>query len=84
MGTPHRGSELASWALLLGNIINLATLGRGIRNGILRQLHPKSDELRNISRQFVHRTTTLKIISFIEQQVDETLKTLVCLSLNYN
>jgi hypothetical protein len=78
MGTPHRGSELVPWTFLLSNIVNLATLGYGVRNDLLRELHPKSDILRDISRQFVHRTASLKIVTFIEQQVEGPLKTLVC------
>lgn len=78
MGTPHRGSELVPWSLLLSNIVNLGTFGCGVRNDLLRDLHPKSDNLRQISRQFVPRTVSLKIISFIEQQAEGPLKTLVC------
>jgi hypothetical protein len=77
MGTPHRGSELVPWAMLFSNIVNLGTLGYGIRRNLLRQLDRKSSTLEEISRQFVHRAAPLQIISFIEQQAEGPLTTLV-------
>ncbi|KAK0612792.1 hypothetical protein B0T17DRAFT_583367 [Bombardia bombarda] len=77
MGTPHRGSELVPWTILFSNIVNVATLGRGARKTLLRQLDSKSTALMDISRQFVHRATPLKILSFVEQQVERPLTVLV-------
>ncbi len=77
MGTPHRGSDLVPWTILLSNIVNVATLGRAGRKNLLRQLDSKSTTLRDISRQFVHRATSLKIMSFVEQQIERPLTVLV-------
>jgi hypothetical protein len=77
MGTPHRGSELIPWTMLLSNLTNIATIGQGIRKDLLRNLKTESNMLMDISRQFVHRATSLKIMTFIEQQIERPLTTLV-------
>jgi hypothetical protein len=77
MGTPHRGSELIPWTTLLSNLINVASIGQGIRKDLLRNLKTESNLLMGISRQFIHRTTPLKIMTFIEQQIERPLTTLV-------
>jgi hypothetical protein len=77
MGTPHRGSELIPWTTLLSNLINVASIGQGIRKDLLRNLKTESDLLMGISRQFIHRATPLKIMTFIEQQIERPLTTLV-------
>lgn len=77
MGTPHRGSELVPWTILLSNIVNAVTMGRGVRKDLLRELDARSSTLMEISGQFVHRATPLKIMTFIEQQVERPLTTLV-------
>jgi hypothetical protein len=66
MGTPHSGSDLIPWALLLSNIINIATFGQGIKKSLLRTLDKDSVMLSELSRQFIHRSAGLKIMSFIE------------------
>ncbi|KAK0738886.1 hypothetical protein B0T18DRAFT_492746 [Schizothecium vesticola] len=78
MGTPHRGgSDLVPWAVLLANLVNVATLGQAVRKDLLKSLKGDSAVLQEISRQFVHRATPLQIRSFIEQEVERPLKTLV-------
>lgn len=77
MGTPHRGSELIPWTMVLSNLINVATIGQGIRKGLLSNLKIQSEMLMDISRQFVPRTTPLKIMTFIEQQIERPLTSLV-------
>lgn len=79
MATPHRGSDLVPWSLLLANLVNIASLGKGIRKSLLRNLEADSAMLSEISRQFVHRATRLKIMSFVEQNTESLLKTLVLL-----
>lgn len=63
--------------MLFSNVVNLATLGKGEHKNLLRQLDRKSNTLTDISRQFMHRAQSLKIMSFIEQQVERPLNTLV-------
>ena len=78
MGTPHRGCGLVPWAILLSHLVNVATLGRGIRTtSLLRSINRDSDMLGETSRQFTHRATNLKLMSFIEQQVEPPLTKLV-------
>jgi hypothetical protein len=77
LATPHRGSELVSWSLLFANIVNGTTLGHGLRKELLRGLDRKSDALLEVARQFVHRATGLKIMTFTETMVERPLTTLV-------
>ena len=77
MATPHRGSELVLWALVLSNIVNVVSFGLGIRKSLLRNIDRDSDMLGEVSRRFAHRATKLKLMSFIEQQVERSLTTLV-------
>lgn len=77
MGTPHRGSDLASWGLMATNLVNAASLGMGINKELLKTLKADSEMLAGISTQFVHRATPLKIRTFTEQQVERPLTTLV-------
>jgi hypothetical protein len=77
MGTPHRGSELIPWTMLLSNLTNVASIGQGIRKDLLRNLKRESNMLMDISRQFVHRATSLKIMTFVEQHIERPLTTLV-------
>jgi hypothetical protein len=78
MGTPHRGSDLIPWSLLLSNLINTVSVGQAIRKDLLRNMEPDSTILADISRQFAHRTKPLTIMSFIEQQIERPLTTLAC------
>lgn len=77
MGTPHKGSELAPWSVLLANLIDVAGLGQGVRRDLLRTLDAESAVLNEITRQFVHRSIPLKIVSFTEQRAGRLLGTLV-------
>jgi hypothetical protein len=77
LGTPHRGSELVPWGILLSNLVGVTSIGKNIRKELLRTLKKDSDTLMDISSQFLQRATSLKIMSFIEQQVESPLTTLV-------
>ncbi|SCO50241.1 uncharacterized protein FFMR_10204 [Fusarium fujikuroi] len=77
LGTPHRGSDLASWGILLSNLVSVTSMGKNIRKELLRTLSKDSDTLAEISKQFLQRAKSLKIMSFIEQQVESPLATLV-------
>ncbi|KAL6408503.1 uncharacterized protein AUP68_08360 [Ilyonectria robusta] len=76
LGTPHRGSDLIPWALLLANLTNGVSLGEVIRTALLKDLDKDSHVLSEISQQFVHRATPLKIRSFVEQRAEPPLNTL--------
>lgn len=49
-GTPHQGSNLADWGLLLSNIVK--ALGSSTYKGILSQLRPDSEKLDILTRDF--------------------------------
>jgi hypothetical protein len=83
MGTPHRGSELVTWALLLTNVVNAAFLGQAIRKDLLQELATGSGTLEGISQQFVHRSTALRIMSFIELEIERPLQDLVSASVYF-
>lgn len=77
MGTPHRGSDLVPWSLMLVNIINHVLLKNKIQKALLRNLDSNSDMLTEISRQVLHRSSGLKIMTFTEQLIEPPLKSLV-------
>ena len=63
--------------MVLSNLINVASMGQGIRKDVLCNLKTNSDMLMDISRRFVHRTNRLKIMTFVEQQIERPLTSLV-------
>ena len=77
MGTPHCGSDLVPWSLMLINIINQVPLKNKIQKALLRNLGSNSEMLTDISRQFLHRSSGLKIMTFTEQLNEPPLKGLV-------
>src|SRR5690349_16006378 len=77
MGTPHRGTDLASWAGLFSNIVNAVSFGQTVRTDLLRDLDRRSATLMEISRQFVQRSVPLQIMSFTEQEIERPLTNLV-------
>jgi pimeloyl-ACP methyl ester carboxylesterase len=77
MGTPHRGSRLASLAKPLANIINASLLSKRIRSDLLGNLQNSSSILADVSTSCVHRLASLRIVSFYEQNFLEPLGRLV-------
>jgi len=77
MGTPHQGSELVPWALTVANIVNVAFVGQALRTDLIDSLKIGSEILANISSAFVARSAALKIMSFIEMEIERPLTTLV-------
>ncbi|KAH6967564.1 hypothetical protein EDB82DRAFT_435121 [Fusarium venenatum] len=77
LGTPHRGSDLVPWGILLSNLVRVTSIGRNIRKELLHTLSKDSNTLMEISKQFLQRATSLRIMSFVEQQVESPLTTLV-------
>ena len=71
---------MATWAVLLSQLINSAFLGQSrqpVRTSLLKDLKANSKTLMDISRQFVHRAPSLRIMSFIELQPEPPLTKLV-------
>lgn len=70
MGTPHRGSGLASLGGILGaldGVVNLGGFGKSVRKGLVKDLKKNSKALTDISRSFIERAAYLRIVSFYEQ-----------------
>ncbi|KAI1772801.1 hypothetical protein F4818DRAFT_453212 [Hypoxylon cercidicola] len=76
-GTPLRGSEVANWTTLLGNLINVIPVS--MRTTILKGLKRTSEELLGISQSFVDRGARLKITSFYESENLNGVNFVVCL-----
>lgn len=51
-GTPHLGSGLADWGVLLSNIVEALGVGFSTYKGVLRQLAPDSEKLESLTREF--------------------------------
>ncbi len=79
MGTPHRGSGLASLVKPLSNIINASLLSPRVRSDLLNDLQLSSRVLTDVSTSCVHRLAPLHIVSFYEQNHLEPLGCLVSL-----
>ena len=85
MGTPHRGSALASPGKLLSDIANAAlhTSGSyrftgGINTPLVRNLRQNSTELLGIADSFTDRASVLRIITFYETEITPPSKSVVC------
>ncbi len=76
MGTPHRGSDVANWSKILGQIANVPLLGN-IRTDLLEDLRPKSELLMTISSDFVERGAGLSIFSIYERKFIPGLRDLI-------
>jgi hypothetical protein len=66
MGTPHRGSDAASWAEMLASIINAVSVSNLIRQDLLNTLKTTSKELEETSSQSLHRLSKFPIASVVE------------------
>ena len=80
-GTPHRGSDIAQWAGMLGKILKVGSLGGSTHSQLAKDLEPSSRILKNISDSFITRGKNLIIFSFYETEKMEYTSFLVCLHL---
>lgn len=67
-GTPHRGSDMAKWATVLGAMLKAGSIGSSTNTDIAKDLLPRSRMLQSISKSFIERGRQLKIYSFYETQ----------------
>lgn len=69
-GTPHRGSDLASWGKMFSRILSTASLGISTNTNIVKELKANSEVLWRISSSFVERgnKTDIRILSFYETE----------------
>ena len=66
MGTPHRGTDTASWGNFAAQVLNAVQMGTATNPSLLADLERNSETLRQISRQFVERGSTLVMKTFYE------------------
>lgn len=76
-GTPHRGSDLASWDLMAVSLLQASTLGYIANSKLSKDLKIKSRTLKRISESFAHRGAKFGIRSFYETQSMPGLNCLV-------
>jgi len=77
MGTPHRGTDFASWGTLLSRLANALTLSSTMRTDLFKDLETGSKTLSTISRQFIQRGSLIQIVSFYERNGTGSLNALV-------
>ncbi|SPO06587.1 uncharacterized protein DNG_09277 [Cephalotrichum gorgonifer] len=76
-GTPHRGSQFASVATVLGSIIKAVSLGANTNTQLSKDLEPDSRVLEQVSDGFVDKAKNLRIFTYYETQKLSFLKSLV-------
>lgn len=68
MGVPHYGADLARWASLVANILQVGQLGWGTNTYFVEALKRNSPTFSDISRRFVERAEPLTIRTFFETE----------------
>ena len=66
LGTPHRGSDSANLAVIVGRIVNVA--GAGVDTRILKTLQPRSEELETLSNEFKDVARHIMIRTYYERK----------------
>ncbi|KAM0247349.1 hypothetical protein ACHAQJ_009883 [Trichoderma viride] len=81
LGTPHRGSDIASFGNVMGTIINaFATAGarpRAVRSDLLEHLSSHSNELQDLIMAARGRLQNLAVVSFHELNPTSPLSSLI-------
>jgi hypothetical protein len=73
LGTPHRGSSIASLGALVGRIINVFLVAKSIRTDHLRYLEYESKALQDLTDSACNRLANIKIVSFYETKPEPAL-----------
>ncbi|KAI9888711.1 MAG: hypothetical protein M1814_006522 [Vezdaea aestivalis] len=68
LGVPHKGSDSAWWANFAASALKAASIGTSTNTALVADLRKDCSTLTNISKQFVDRTTGLKLYTFFERQ----------------
>jgi hypothetical protein len=74
-GTPHQGSELASWGTILQNIGTVLSYQQ--RSPLLETLKANCPKLEDLRDDFRHQAIRYKIVSCFEQKATRPLNSLV-------
>ena len=68
MGTPHGGSDVASWTTLGARLLNALSLGTRTNKELLECLRKDSPLLTLLSQKFTAQSQSLRILSFYETE----------------
>jgi hypothetical protein len=74
-GTPHRGSDKATYGKVLSNIATTLTISPSSK--LIAALQSNSDALQRLTSDFKHQIQRYKIISFYETKPTGPLRSLV-------
>lgn len=68
LGTPHRGSDLASLAETVAKIASVAFGKRRIQTQLLKTLRENSQQLQDLAEEFTELHSLYKIVTCFEQK----------------
>ena len=77
LGTPHRGTDAATWANCVAQAFEALQTGTSTDRSLLSDIRRNSEILRQISQQFVERGSTLRMKTFYETKVSDSVNCLV-------
>lgn len=80
MGTPHRGSDKASWARMIEHIAKVAL--KNPNHSLVQTLGRESDVLENLRGEFTSVSNKLTLVSFFEDTL--TNGVWVCLGILFS
>ena len=78
MGTPHTGTNAASWGNFAAQVLKAVQMGTATNPSLLADLEKNSETLRQISRQFVERGSAIRMKTFYETVKPDYANCLVC------
>ena len=81
LGTPHRGSNLANLASVIGNMLNVSSIAvrpAVIKTGDLKLLTKNSGLLLDLAMSVRNRLENISVVSFYETEPTPPLNVLVC------
>lgn len=76
-GTPHRGSDIASWGTIFSNVLRVGSFGTSTNSSLIKELQRNSRTLDMISRSFADCGKDVNIVSFYETEAMDYLGCLV-------
>ena len=77
LGTPHRGSDTATWANFVAQAFGALQMGTTTNRSLLSDLTKNSEILSQISQQFVERGSMVRMKTFYETKKSDYLNCLV-------
>ena len=82
LGTPHRGSSIATLGSVVGTIVNLPGLpAKAVRTDLLDYLKPGSRYLQDLAISVRNRLAGLTVVSFYESEMQYPLASVVSIEI---